>query len=284
MHADPLAKIRADIIQDRDLPTVPAVVTRILALTESELSSPRDLIDVLQVDQALTARILRIANSSFFSFSRQATTLQRSIVVLGYDTVRDLALGVKVWDTFLERGGAPVGDLWEHAARTAVAARLLAKELGGIDPASAFTCGLLHDIGRAVLYLHVPDAASLLPQAPGEESLAVEREVLGVDHTTVGLWVSESWNLPPAIVEGIRDHHGSRAHTSTTPAAVVGLADELERRIERQAAGDDEPPLSADDLEILSATEGIEPGAWLELADAVRRQGAEVATLFGRRR
>jgi putative nucleotidyltransferase with HDIG domain len=284
MHVDPLAKIRADIIQDRDLPTVPGVVTRILALTESDSSSPRDLIDVLQNDQALTARILRVANSSFFAFSRQATTLQRSIVVLGYDTVRDLALGVKVWDSLLERGGDPVAQLWEHAARVAVAARLLARELGGIDPGSAFTCGLLHDIGRAVLYLRLPDAVARLPQGPGEESLAVEREVLGVDHATVGVWVSEAWNLPDAIVEAIRDHHGSRAHPSATIGTLVGLADELERRIERQAAAGDEPPLSVDDFEILSATEGIEPGAWPELADAVRRQGAELAALFGRPR
>lgn len=283
MHVDSLAKIRADIINDRDLPTVPLVVTRILALTESESSSPRELIDLIELDHVLTARILRIANSPFFGLSRQATSLQRALMVLGYDSVRDLALGVKVWDAFVDRGGSAVLQLWQHAASVAVSARSIGRELGA-DTGTAFTCGLLHDIGRAALHLHAPEAMAQLAMGPGEESLAGEREVLGVDHAAVGAWMSESWNLPPILVEAIRDHHEPRydALPPASLASLVGLADELSRRIERCGAPVSEPALSTDDCDVLSATAGIEPGAWPEIADGVRHQSADLAALFGR--
>jgi putative nucleotidyltransferase with HDIG domain len=284
MHVDSLAKIRADIINDRDLPTVPVVVTRILALTESESSSPRELIDLIEVDQVLTARILRIANSPFFGLSRQASSLQRALMVLGYDSVRDLALGVKVWDAFVDRGGRAVLRLWQHATSVAISARSIARELGRVDAGTAFTCGLLHDIGRAALHLHAPETMAQLALGPGEESLAIEREVLGVDHAAVGAWMAESWNLPPVLVEAIQHHHEPRpdALPPASLATLIGLADELARRIERCAAAASEPPLSTDDCDILGATAGIEPGAWPEIADGVRHQSADLAALFGR--
>jgi putative nucleotidyltransferase with HDIG domain len=283
MHVESLAKIRADIINDRDLPTVPLVVTRILALTESESSSPRELIDLIEFDHVLTARILRIANSPFFGLSRQATSLQRALMVLGYDSVRDLALGVKVWDAFVDRGGPAVLQLWQHAASVAISARSIGRELG-VDTGAAFTCGLLHDIGRAALHLYAPEAMAQIAAAPGEESLAAEREVLGVDHAAVGAWMAESWNLPAILVEAIRDHHEPRpdALPPASLATIVALADELACRIERCAAPATEPALSTGDCDVLAETAGIAAGAWPDLADAVRHESADLAALFGR--
>lgn len=282
MHGDSLERLRADILHDRDLPTVPAVVTRILALTESEASSPRDLVEILQVDQVLTARILRVANSSFFACSRQVTTLQRALLVLGYDTVRDLALGVQIWNAFLERDRQAIAELWWHAAAVAVASRLLARELGGVDPGTAFSCGLLHDIGRAALKLHAPESGAGSCDPSDAEARAGERARFGADHAAIGSWMAESWSLPGPLVEAIRDHH--RIATGEAPpsaASVVALADDLAHRLARSDTTTDQPPLSAKDAAALATVPGIEPGAWLEIADAVRRESHELSALFG---
>src|SRR2546427_13280228 len=100
-EATRLARLRAQIINAKDLPTIPVLLARILAVVDADRSSTRDLVEVMQRDQALAGRILRMANSSFFGFSREVSTLPRAVMILGFNTVRSLALGIKVWEMFL---------------------------------------------------------------------------------------------------------------------------------------------------------------------------------------
>src|SRR5258706_3944341 len=151
-----LARLRAQIINSKDLPTIPVLLARILAVVDGDRSSTRDLVEVMQRDPALTGRVLRLANSGFFGFARQVSTLPRAVMILGFSTVRSLALGVKVWEAFLGHGSASLSELWEHAALVGAASRLIAQRPRAAEPEEVFTAGLLHDVGRVVLALRFP--------------------------------------------------------------------------------------------------------------------------------
>src|SRR5262249_28265494 len=154
--------------------------------------------DLMQRDQALAGRVLRLANSGFFACSRQVATLPRAVMLLGFSTVKNLALGIKIWETMMHRGGPAIATLWEHSALVGAAARLIAQRTRSADPEELFTGGLLHDIGRVVLRIRF---AAVYDRVAGEGNDAGlpgrERDAFGVDHAAAGSWLGEAWSLPP---------------------------------------------------------------------------------------
>jgi putative nucleotidyltransferase with HDIG domain len=137
-------------------------------------------------------------------------TIPRAVMLLGFSTVRNLALGVKVWDALaagLSR--TRMEALWAHAIAVAVVTKTLAVRLRAGDPDEGFTAGLLHDVGRLVLAMRFRerywDAVGGAPA--GEPVHAIEQASFGVDHAEVGGWMLEAWSLPPAIVDAVRTHH-----------------------------------------------------------------------------
>ncbi len=116
MDEQAMQQFRAEVVARKNLPTIPTVLARILQLADSESASSKELIAVIEHDPALTGKMLRLANSAFFGQSRRVATIPRAVVLLGFSTVRNLALGVKVWDTL----GAGIArdrleELWAHA-------------------------------------------------------------------------------------------------------------------------------------------------------------------------
>jgi putative nucleotidyltransferase with HDIG domain len=214
MDQDALQQFRAEVVSRRNLPTIPSVLTRILALVDSEGANARELVQVVEHDQALTARILRLANSAFFGQSRKVATIPRSILVLGFSTVRNLALGAKVWEA-LGPGVARrrLEELWAHAVVVALGTKALATRLCDGDPDEAFTAGLLHDVGRIVLASRFGESywTAVGGVAESEPVEQMEQATFGVTHAEVGAWLLEAWNLPPAIVEALREHHAAEA-------------------------------------------------------------------------
>ena len=274
-------RFRAEVIGRKNLPTIPAVLTRVLGLVEREDSSTRDLVDLIEHDQALTGKMLRLANSAFFGQSRRVATIPRAVMLLGFSTVRNLALGVKVWDA-MAHGIPPerLEELWMHAVMVAVASKSLATKLASGDPDEAFTAGLLHDVGRLVLATRFKDAYwTAAARADGTASITdVEQQAFGVHHSEVGGWLLEAWGLPPSIVDAARLHHATPDRPGATGLVatanrLVAVTDLAERRVrpegvaalEREAARGVTPELwqvviaaLADDgaLETLRRTEG----------------------------
>ena len=209
MDSEALQQFRAEVAGRRNLPTIPSVVTEILGLVDGESTNAKRLVEVIEKDQALTARTLRLANSAYFGQQRQVATIPRAVMVLGFSTVRNLAFGVRVWESL--GGGVTrkrVEELWAHALLVAFLARRVAGVLRDADPDECFTAGMIHDLGRVLIAGRFGDDYwKLVPEDPAIPLDAVEREHLGIDHAEVGGWLLEAWNLPPGIVEGVRRHH-----------------------------------------------------------------------------
>lgn len=221
IDTEELRRFRAEVAGRRNLPTIPIVVTQILALVDGENTSARGLVEVIEKDQALTARTLRLANSAFFGQQRQVSTIPRALMVLGFSTVRNLALGVKVWESI--GSGVTrrrIEDMWAHAVLVAFLSRRVANLLREADPDECFTTGMIHDLGRVLLASRFGDEYWRIVQQEDDGVTpldAIEREHLGVDHAEVGGWLLEAWNLPSGIVDGVRRHH-------ELPAARAGIA------------------------------------------------------------
>lgn len=213
------------VLSCRSLPSLPGVAVEVLGLTRDPNVPLDKIAKVIQNDAALTAKVLKTVNSSYYGLAQKCATLNRAIGYLGVKTVKSLVLGFSLVDTTkaLEEGGFDLSEYWQRGIYSATAARLLASTTGATDPDEAFTACLFQDIGMLATYAAMgADYDSLLSDAPMmHDSLAgFERERLGFSHAEVGAKLAEKWNLPPQHVEVIRCHHD----TGQTPEAFRDLA------------------------------------------------------------
>ncbi len=283
--AQDLARLRAEIVNARDVPTIPVLLLRILRIVDGERASAKDLVDLMQRDQALAGRVLRLANSGFFACAREVGTLSRAVMLLGFSTVKNLALGIKIMETLRGRGGPEVAALWEHSALVGAAARLIAQRTHGADPEEVFTAGLLHDIGKVILrirfdaiYDRVTSGANPAGATPDTTPVvARERDAFGVDHAQAGAWLGEAWSLPVAIVEAAAAHHdeiGPEAKLSTP--VIVNLANRLVHWTDV-----DQGVLAPEAEAVLAGAAGLSFGACVEIAAQLQGQKDDLRVFYG---
>lgn len=217
-----------------DLPALPQVASQVLKLADDPNSTVKQLSDVICNDQALTAKVLRLANSAYYGFPRRISTIIEAIVILGYNTIRNLVLAVSIHGLLCDevtgyRLGR--GELWRHSIACAMAARTISMHVRFPAPEQAFIAGLLHDIGKVILNFYVNDSFDEILQKVHEERVSfiqAEEDVLGFTHTAVGARVAEKWNLPVPLVQAIGFHHcPQHADENSKLASLVHLADVL---------------------------------------------------------
>ncbi|MFM9872905.1 MAG: HDOD domain-containing protein [Fimbriimonadaceae bacterium] len=196
-----------------DLPTIPAAAIKVMRETQSASSSAASVAKIIVTDQALSARVLRLANSAFYGLSRRIVDLPEAVVVLGMKSVKNLALvaGTYPW---MQRPvtGYCLGpaEMWRHAFGTAVASQIIARVSGKSSEDVAFTAGLLHDIGKVALSVWIENKMGAILLYAGREEISfdeAERRVLGYDHCQVGYHLATNWNLPEEICEAALHHH-----------------------------------------------------------------------------
>ena len=221
------------------LPTLPTVITQLISLIDNPKTSARNVAQLISTDQALTAKILKLANSAFYGFPREIATVDLAVVVLGFETVKNLGLSVSVLERFASTDGDAGHDFdrqkfWEHSIACGVAARLLAGKLRYRMPGEAFAAGILHDIGRLILSQYFPTEFDEVLRVMRAEDLYIghaEEQVLGVTHADVGGWLAERWNLPDQLEHTISLHHApGRVDGPAELPALIHLADFLCRR------------------------------------------------------
>ncbi|MES9957889.1 MAG: HDOD domain-containing protein [Sedimenticola sp.] len=196
-----------------DLPALPAIALKLLELTQDEESSVTDMVRVVETDPAIMARLLRMVNSAAYGFSRQISSLRQSIVILGFDTVRRLALGIAMHDTLVDTGESELFDrllFWRHCMAVASVSRALAIETGRGDPEEAYVAGLLHDLGKPLLEnfgrLSYSSFLGYMQDRPGL-LIEEERRIIGLGHDVVGAAYGAHGALPERLVQVIHLHH-----------------------------------------------------------------------------
>jgi len=185
----------------------------VIQLCSDEATSVSDLVKVISSDQSLTAQILRVANSSYFNYPKTIYSLDRAIVILGFNLLKEISVSLSIYSFY--RGlktskNFAVDELWEHSLTTAFVGRSLAEIY---DPGSSelfYVVGLLHDIGKLAMDLMMPKDYSFIIEKAEQEGLRldiIEKRFLGFHHGDVGGELLRRWNLPDVMVDITRYHH-----------------------------------------------------------------------------
>lgn len=210
-----------------ELPALPAVVMELIRSLGNDALGAEQLAEKISRDQAIAAKTLRLANSSFYGLSRQVESIAEATTVLGLRTVRSIATVAGLVGGMPRNGprGFDFDDFWRHATATAVCAEALA-QLTRRDADGAFALGLLHDIGRLMLASSFPEAyGKVLDYREAHDCIAVdaERAVLGTDHCELGALVAEHWRFSPGMVRAIALHHAPPDQCAEADSGLLDL-------------------------------------------------------------
>jgi putative nucleotidyltransferase with HDIG domain len=226
-------KFYRELMAVEKLPSAPEIARKTLATVNRDNVNLIDLAKLIERDQALAARLLRIANGALFAFRSRVSNIQQAVTLLGLGRVRDLVLGLSVWGA-LGDGSSVAGrkfrkKMWVHSSMVAAAAKMLSERVRN-DEGATFTAGLLHDVGKLVLGLRLGDTYwELLDDAADDGGAAeVEMAALGCHHATVGGWLLQLWGMPADLVDAVALHTEPIAvdHGMDT-TTIVAVADRL---------------------------------------------------------
>jgi len=237
------------------MPSLPTTVTKVLEICNQPNTSANDLNRVISLDPVLTGQVLKLINSAYYSLPNQISSLTRAIIMLGLNTVKNLALSTAVLGSVGRQESfrsLPLDDFWTHSLCVGVTAKALAARKGvpAMMQEEFFVAGLLHDLGKIPLnncfaaeYRQTIELARL-EQGP---LVRAETMMLGLDHGMVGRLIAEKWQLNPSLVELLCFHHapGKAADANRLLISIVALADIYANLFDIGSAGNSFPDLSA---------------------------------------
>ncbi|HFD32327.1 MAG TPA: HDOD domain-containing protein [Gammaproteobacteria bacterium] len=209
-----IAKTAEQLVKGVDkLVSLPEVCFMVNDLVNDPNSDIEQIGNVISQDPDLTARLLKLVNSSYYGFETPVDTVSRAIMMVGLRDLQSMIWASSAVETFnhLPPSDANMAGFWRHSIFCAVTARILARECHVLHPERLFVAGLLHDIGRLLIFHKLPEKAHIVIQKeksnPSADVAAIEREILGYDHAEVGRALCESWGLPEALAFSIGEHH-----------------------------------------------------------------------------
>ena len=212
------------------LPTVTTIIDNAFRVLNDKNSSFGQLMDVIKYDQAISSKIISIANSAFYSRGVQIMTLQRAMISVGFDEIKNIVTCLIFMDNILKQLKLKEEDLralWKHSLTVACAAKLLAGRTMTEDPEKVFTVSLLHDIGKVILYMHDPTYRPSMDEAQreGKDVCGFERNKYGVDHEEIGYYMAIKWRFPEEFTAVIRQHHRAVGENGDALIRIVRIVD-----------------------------------------------------------
>jgi len=265
----------SELIQGlKGLATLPDIYIRLSDVVNNPRSSAADAGRVISDDPGLTARLLKLVNSAMYGFPSRIDTVSEAIGIVGTAQLQDLALATSVIRAFADMPATLVTmeSFWRHSVACAVSSRLIAAHRGEPNVERHFVAGLLHDIGRPILYLRLPDESNRALEKSRRSGLPLFREehdLLGFDHTEVGAALLEAWRLPHSLREAVQYHHAPLcARRYGLEACVVHIADLMANALELGSSGEHGvPPLEVAAWERLELPVSIVPEILAEAED-----------------
>lgn len=245
-HQGPIADLKHAIEKTQELPAMPALAVRLLKLKGDEDAGVDDLAGIIQLDPSVAGQIIRYATSPFFGYRGQVGSIREAVArVLGYERAMNVAAGLAIGKTFAVPLDGPIGlkALWRHAVYHAAFMQLLAEAMPRalrVKPGLAYLAGLLHNIGFLVLgHLFPREFSALAERLDGAAEapwLEIEKQVLGTDHTEIGVWLMRAWHMPPEVITTVFEHHNENYHGQH--AVYANLALVANRMLRRRDIGD----------------------------------------------
>ncbi len=242
--ADEITEKKLKIIADKihNLPTPPIVFTQIIKVINNPNSSAYEIGAIIAEDPALTTKVLKLINSSYYGMSSMITNVKQAILILGLDVIKTLVISTSVFGSFSKNSALDkeyLENFWRHSLLVAFMAKIVARfvKRGFLyESEFAFSGGLLHDVGKLIVISHLPEEYSKIKtiseKEPSLSEIDIESSVLQFNHSDLGSYMAARWNLPAEISFAILSHHSQEAISVDSFAAVIHLADQLAHKNE----------------------------------------------------
>ncbi|MFH0920474.1 MAG: HDOD domain-containing protein [Fibrobacterota bacterium] len=231
------------------LPTLPKVIQEITNLMQNPRTSAEEVGRAITMDQALASKVLRLVNSAFYGFPGRINTITHAIVILGFNTVKNIVLTASVFDKLGGLGrkeGFDLEKFWLHSIATGVIAKEIAKKINFRYYEESFLAGLLHDIGKIILIRFLPEEFDKVAAVQRDEQclfLEAEKKAIDLTHNEIGNWLAQRWNLPEDLRAAILYHHAPMlANQHKNMIYAVHTADALARALCIGSGGDNKMP------------------------------------------
>lgn len=264
MASDSRTTLDAFLQNVGDIPSLPILYIRLDETINHPRSSIADIATIISEDQGLTAKILKLANSPLYGHFGRIDTISRAVTILGVQQLRDLSLAVSVMGMFKHLSDYPLSMeiFWKHSIACGLAARTLATSQREANLERFFVAGILHDIGRLVYIMRIPEQFREMMKESFEEHrslLDIEHEQLGFDHGALAGALLKEWKLPVSISEPVEHHHNfSQASRYPRDTALLHLADVIAHALEMGSSGEHAvPPLAPDAWELLAISPAL---------------------------
>ena len=250
-----------------DLPTLPVIALELNRILQNYDAPINQVTALVEKDQAMVPRILKLVNSAFFGFRSRISNIGHAVSLLGFNMIRSAVVSVAVIDAFADRelSGLDMSVFWTHSIKVAVLSRHLAASRQMENPEDAFTAGLIHDIGKIVLRQYFPDQFKAVWEKMKQDKMdftVAERQVCPLTHARIGAHLTKKWQLPQSLVDAVRYHHTtSRVASNPDLVLAVHTAD----RISHGMVAESDGPLTLPDLH----------------ADARKRFSRQIDTFLG---
>lgn len=210
-----------------ELPTLPAIALEINRLLENPETTMAQLAAVIEKDQAIVSKALKLVNSSFYGLRTQVSNIFDAVIVLGFNTIHNIVLSISMIGAFpktISRKGFNLSEFWQHSIAVAMTSKFLSDESGVSSAADCFAGGILHDVGKLIIALNFTDSFSeIIETVTSGKSTFIEAEqkILKSDHTIAGAYLACKWKFPEKMLEVISRHHIAEMSRAVSPEVVI---------------------------------------------------------------
>lgn len=207
-------KIRRKLESLSHLPTIPVVITEVLSALDNPRLSASRLASLIERDQALTTRVLTVANSPFYGLMRRISTIDLAVVILGLNSIKEIVMSFVLQRFFagISKNIFDIKNFWDYSLFCGASSRFLARRLGYRLAGEAFVAGLMHDIGILILVQFFSKEFALIRKVQQKNNLTfieAEQLVMNTTHSEIGQWFADRWSLPKQLCDAILNHHKS---------------------------------------------------------------------------